>query len=121
MFGYASALVDGGQIAYVGPLTTGVQWEELWQMASRCCRESADDTEKARWIITQATRAFIMSADVIAKLPKADWQMEDGGRRLDVWDWSNHDVLITGNMTVPDLMPEQVSMQHTYYSHYFDG
>ncbi|MGW0731428.1 hypothetical protein [Streptomyces sp. NPDC002851] len=119
VFGYASKLVDDHQIAYVGPLTPGVQWATLWQLAARCCRESARDQERAQWIITQATRAFIMQADIVANLPTADWRMEPGGRRSDVGSWANHEVLITGNMSVPDLTPEQVSKQHTHYPHYF--
>ncbi|AJT65189.1 hypothetical protein [Streptomyces chattanoogensis] len=121
VFGYASKLVDDQQIAYVGPLTPGVQWAKLWQMAARCCRDSAQDREKAQWIVTQATRAFIMHADLVAKLPNSEWMLDGGGRRVDVGGWANHDALVTGNMTVPDLPPEQISMKHTYYPHYFDG
>ncbi|KIZ14448.1 hypothetical protein [Streptomyces natalensis] len=119
VFGYTSELVDDQQIAYVGPLTPGVQWPKLWQMAARCCRDSAQDREKAQWITTQATRAFIMHADLVTKLPDADWHIDGGGHRIDVCGWSNHDALITGNMAVPDLTPEQVSMKYTYYPHYF--
>ncbi|WP_043265738.1 hypothetical protein [Streptomyces sp. CT34] len=124
VFGYASSLVDEQQIAYVGPVTPGVQWSKLWQMAARCCRGSAQEREHAQWIVTQATRAFVMRADLVAQLPDADWYMdrytEGGGCRIDVGGWSNHDALITGNMTVPDLTPEQVSMKHTYYPGYFE-
>ncbi|MGD3106813.1 hypothetical protein [Streptomyces sp. YGL11-2] len=118
VFGYASRLVDDQQVAYVGPLTPGVQWSKLWRMAARCCRESAQDREKAQWIITQATRAFIMHADLVAKLPDADWHVEGGGHRFDVDGWSNHDVLVTGNMAVPELTPEQASLKRTYYPHH---
>ncbi|MFE0187702.1 hypothetical protein [Streptomyces sp. NPDC058989] len=120
VFGYASKLVNGCQTAYVGPLTPGVRWPKLWQVAERCCRLTAQDREKAQWIITQATRAFVMGSDVIAKLPHAAWEVGPGERRVDVIEWSNHHVLIVGNMAVPSLTPEHVSMKHTYYPHYFD-
>ncbi|MGG7570341.1 hypothetical protein [Streptomyces sirii] len=120
VFGYASNLVDGLQTAYVGPLTPGVRWPKLWQMATRCCRATAQDREKAQWIITQASRAFIMSADLVVKLPKAAWHMEPGERRIDVVDWSNHHALVVGNMTIPALTSEQLAMKHTYYPQYLD-
>lgn len=120
VFGYASTLVDGRQTAYVGPLTPGVRWPKLWKMATRCCRATAQDREKAQWIITQASRAFIMQADLVVKLPYAAWHIEPGERRIDVVDWSNHHALVVGNMVVHALTPEQVSMKHTYYPQYFE-
>ncbi|MFE0189079.1 hypothetical protein [Streptomyces sp. NPDC058989] len=118
VFGYVSRLVDGYQTAYVGPLTPGVRWPRLWHMATRCCRTTAQDREKAQWIITQATRAFVMGADVVAKLPDAAWRLEPGERRIDVADWASHHALVVGNMTVSDLTPEQISMKHSCYPHY---
>ncbi|WP_030563635.1 hypothetical protein [Streptomyces aureocirculatus] len=121
VFGYTSKLVEDQQIAYIGPVTPGVQWEKLWQMANRCCRSTAQEGEKARWIITQATRAVIMGADLVAKLPRGEWGLQRGGRRADVGNWSHHDVLVTGNMTVPVLTPEQISIKHTRYPQYYVG
>lgn len=120
VFGYASESGGDLQTAYVGPLTPGVPWVRLWRLATRCCREPAQDRERAQWIITQSTRAVITQADVVAQLAHAPWRMAAGGRRMSVGHWANHEVLITGNMSVPDLAPGQVSSRPTRYPHYLD-
>jgi hypothetical protein len=116
VFGYASTLVDGQQLAYVGPLTPGFDWRRLWQIAEKCCRQQDN---RAMWIITQANRAFITGADVVVKLTEADWEMEPGGRTVELGaSWCNQDVLVTGNLTVPDLTAEQTATKFTYWPHY---
>ncbi|MFF1401762.1 hypothetical protein [Streptomyces sp. NPDC058294] len=120
VFAYASRLVDGRQLAYVGPLTPGVSWRKLWQIADRCCRERDTEAEKARWIVTQANRSFICGSDVVVKLPGADWEMEAGGRQVDIGTWSYQNVLVTGNFAVPVLTEEQIAPKPTAYPHYAD-
>ncbi|MGW0876629.1 hypothetical protein ACWD3Z_40060 [Streptomyces sp. NPDC002740] len=119
VFGYASTLVDDQQVAYVGPLTPGVSWRKLWQMAERCHNDGAKETRKAEWIISQASRAFICGSDVVVKLSDADWEMEPGGWLVELdGSWCNQDVLVTGNLTVPDLIAEQTAEKFTYYPQY---
>ncbi|KUF19469.1 hypothetical protein [Streptomyces silvensis] len=120
-FGYASKLVENQQIAYIGPVTRGVPWQTLWQMADRCCRLSAQDIEKARWIVTQATRAVIVGADLVVKMPDEKWQLQGGGRRAGLASWAHHDVLITGDMAVPALTSAQLSVKHTRYPQHCTG
>jgi hypothetical protein len=119
VLGYVSTLVDTQQVAYIGPLTPGIDWRKLWQMAERCCMERAPETRKAEWIITQASRAFICGSDVVVKLSDTDWEMESGGRLVELGgSWCNQDVLVTGNLTVPELTAEQIAPKFTYYPQY---
>ena len=120
VFGYASRLVDGRQVAYVGPLTPDVPWRKLWSMADRCCRVRDAETDKAQWIVTQANRAFITGADVVVKLPDAEWAMEAGGWQVDLGTWCNQNVLVTGGMSVPVLTAEQIAPKRTFYPQYAD-
>ncbi|MFJ9900211.1 hypothetical protein ACIQPR_43470 [Streptomyces sp. NPDC091280] len=120
VFGYATTLVDDRQVAYVGPLTPGVEWRLLWRMADKCMRpRDRSESEHAKWIITQANRSFITGSDVVVKLSEADWVMEPNGRRVELdGSWSNQDVLVTGNLTVPALAAEQTARKFTYWPHY---
>ncbi|MBL1082210.1 hypothetical protein JK359_09475 [Streptomyces actinomycinicus] len=119
VFGYASTLVDDQQVAYVGPLTPGIEWRLLWRVAERCCRAGEGEVAHARWIITQANRAFICGSDVVVKLSDSDWEMEPGGRLVELSaPWCNQDVLVTGNLTVPELTAEQIAPKFTYYPQY---
>ncbi|KIE23202.1 hypothetical protein LK08_31315 [Streptomyces sp. MUSC 125] len=119
VFGYASTLVDDQQVAYIGPLTPTVNWRKLWQMAECCHNDGASETRKAQWIVSQASRAFICGSDVVVKLPDTDWEMEPGGWLVELGNsWCNQDVLVTGNLTVPDLTAEQIAPKFTYYPQY---
>ncbi|GGP71875.1 hypothetical protein [Streptomyces melanogenes] len=122
VFGFASLHEDGKQLAYVGPLTPGVSWEALWVMASKCNRIGASDHVRAQWIVTQATRSFIMHADLVVQLDAAEWWMT-GHRRLveSLSGWCNQDVLVTGCMRVPELTDEQIALKPTFYPHYYEG
>ncbi|WP_435270966.1 hypothetical protein [Streptomyces sp. 1222.5] len=116
VFGYASRFADGQQVAYIGPLTPGINWGKLWQMADRCCRPQ---DSRPQWIITQANRSFISGSDVVVRLSDADWEMEPGGRLVELGgSYANQDVLVTGNLTVPDLTAEQIAPKFTYYPQY---
>lgn len=116
VFGYASRMEDGRQVAYIGPLTPGVSWRQLWKFATECNVPAAGDVRKAEWIVTQASRAFICGSDVVVKLPDASWEMKPGGRRVDLpGPWANQDVLVTGNLAVPDLSDEQLAPKPSYY------
>lgn len=118
VFGYASRLTDGQQVAYVGPLTPGVHWRKLWQMADRCNRDTATEAEKAAWIVTQANRAFICGSDVVVKLADDTWEMEEGGWQVEMGTWCGQNVLVTGNLSVPALTAEQTASKPTFYPQY---
>ncbi|MDO0934820.1 hypothetical protein QQY66_25240 [Streptomyces sp. DG2A-72] len=119
VFGYTSRIVDDQQVAYVGPLTPGVNWRKLWQMAERCNVPGARDARRAEWIVSQVSRAFICGSDVVVKFSEADWEMEPGGRRMELESsWCNQDVLATGNLTMPELTDDQVAPKFTYYPQY---
>ncbi|MFF5973757.1 hypothetical protein ACFY7C_19730 [Streptomyces sp. NPDC012769] len=119
VFGYASEFVEGRQVAYVGSLTPGVPWQKLWKMAVTCNRDRVPEWDLARWIVTQATRALICGSDVVMKLEEADWEIKDGGREAELGStWCGHDLLITGDMVVPDLSAEQVARKPTAFPHY---
>ncbi|MFI5800134.1 hypothetical protein [Streptomyces sp. NPDC051677] len=116
VFGYASTIVDDQQVAYIGPLTPGIDWRKLWQLAEWNHNGGASESRKAQWIVSQASRAFICGSDVVVKLFNADWEMDPGGWVVELGgSWSNQDVLVTGNLTVPDLTAEQIAPKHTYY------
>ncbi len=118
VFGYASRLVDDEQVAYVGPVTPGMHWRKLWLMADRCNRETAAESEKACWIVTQANRSLICGSDVVVKLSDADWEMEAGGWQVQLEPWCGQNALVTGNMSVPSLTPEQIVLKPTLYPHH---
>ncbi|MCX4799661.1 hypothetical protein OG497_38040 [Streptomyces sp. NBC_01242] len=119
VFGYTSRLVGDKQIAYVGPLTPGVHWRKLWNIADQCCRESEKEAQKAAWIISQANRAFICGSDVVAKFSDTKWVVEEGGWKVDLGGtWCGQDVLVTGMFSVPALTAEDVAVKPTFYPHY---
>lgn len=119
VFGYASKLVDGRQVAYVGPVTPDVHWRKLWLMADRCCRPTESEDQKARWIISQANRALTCGSGVVVKLSDTEWEMEAGGWQVELEnDWCHQDALATGPLTVPLLTQEQIEPKPTFYPHY---
>lgn len=118
--GYATHSLDErnlGEVAVVGPLTPGVAWGRLWQMARSMCRASDGDREHAQWITTQANRSFICGSDVVARFPRAAWELEPGGKRVAFTDTCcNRDHLWTGNLTMEEAKPEHVAARPTLYS-----
>ncbi|QDN57407.1 hypothetical protein [Streptomyces sp. S1D4-20] len=118
VFGYASRLEDGKQVAYIGPVTPGVDWRKLWQIAERCNRATAAEPERAAWIISQANRSLISGSDVVVKLPDDKWEMDTGGWRVPIDTWCWQDALVTGSFSVPALTAEQIAVKPTLYPHY---
>ncbi|WP_190126377.1 hypothetical protein [Streptomyces inusitatus] len=120
VFGYATHHLDErriGDVAVVGPLTPKVEWGRLWQMARNCERTTAGEKELARWVLAQATRAFVCGSDRIAQLQKGEWKLEPGGRRVRFdTTYANRDQLWTGNLTVEGLTPNQVAERPAFYS-----
>ncbi|MFE7576272.1 hypothetical protein ACFU5Z_16210 [Streptomyces sp. NPDC057521] len=119
VFGYATHHRDErrlGDIAVVGPLTPGVDWGRLWQMARHCGRPSAGETELAQWVLTQATRAFVCGSGRIAQFRERTWELQPGGKRVRFEStYANRDHLWTGNLTVDGLTPDQIAERHTFY------
>ncbi|GGZ28468.1 hypothetical protein CP967_20905 [Streptomyces nitrosporeus] len=120
VFGYATHHLDErriGDVAVIGPLTPGVEWPRLWQMARSCGRPTAKDTELAQWILTQATRAFVCGSDRIAHFPDRGWKLEPGGKRVSFeTTYANRDQLRTGNLTVEGLTPDHTAERPTLYT-----
>ncbi|MFG2570249.1 hypothetical protein ACGFR6_33070 [Streptomyces sp. NPDC048567] len=119
VFGYATHHHDErriGDIAVVGPLTPGIEWDRLWQMARHCGRPAAGETELAQWVLTQATRAFVCGSGRIAQFHQRGWELKPGGKRVRFEStYANRDQLWTGNMTIDGLTPDQISSRHTLY------
>nr|WP_202453439.1 hypothetical protein [Streptomyces sp. SID4913] len=119
VFGYATHHLDErrlGDVAVVGPLTPGVEWGRLWQMARHCERPTAGETELAQWVLTQATRAFVCGSDRIAHFQERRWKLEPVGKCVRFNStYANRDQLWTGNMTIDGLAPDLISERHTLY------
>ncbi|GAA2440623.1 hypothetical protein GCM10010433_47000 [Streptomyces pulveraceus] len=118
-FGYSTHHLDErriGDVAVIGPLTPGVEWPRLWQMARTCGRPAAKDTELARWILIQATRAFVCGSNRIAQFHDQGWTLEPGGKRVTFEaTYANRDHLWTGNLAVDGLSPDQVAERPSHY------
>lgn len=83
VFGYATHSLDGrgiGEVAVVGPLTPGVEWRRLWEMAETMCSPRAGNGEHARWIMAQANRSFTCGSDVVVKFSQGKWKLARGKR-----------------------------------------
>ncbi|WP_030706539.1 hypothetical protein [Streptomyces sp. NRRL F-2580] len=119
VFGYATHHLDQrkiGEVAIIGPLSPGADWLRLWQMAANMCKEGATRETMGQWILAQATRAFVVGSDRIAKLEDQDWKLEPGGRKVSFGTtYAHRDEVWTGNMTVEGLTPEQVAEQPSIY------
>ncbi|MEV6952560.1 hypothetical protein [Streptomyces sp. NPDC051183] len=119
VFGYATHSLDArqlGEVAVIGPLTPGVEWPRLWQMARTCGKSAAKDIDLAQWILIQATRAFVCGSDRIAQLDKEGWKLDPGGKRVTFEaPYAHRDHLWTGNLTVEGLTPDQVAERPTIY------
>ncbi|MFF8710107.1 hypothetical protein ACF07T_01515 [Streptomyces sp. NPDC015184] len=120
VLGYATHHLDQrrlGEVAIVGPLTPGVEWGRLWQMARTCERTTAGEKELAQWVLTQATRAFVCGSDRVAQFQERRWRLEPGGRRVRFdATYANRDQLWTGNLTVEGLTPDQTAERPTLYA-----
>ncbi|WP_330330538.1 hypothetical protein OHS33_12880 [Streptomyces sp. NBC_00536] len=117
VFGYATHSLDErnlGEVAVVGPLTPGVEWGRLWEMARAMCRASEGESEHARWIMAQANRSFTCGGDVVVKFPRGDWKLARG-KRADLGGYCHRDHLWTGAMTVEEATPEQVAAYASTY------
>jgi len=90
-------LGDIGLVTVVGEQSDG---DELWRLA-RDLGGRTDDGEQARWILTQASRARMVTT--YKDLPDATWTAHIRRRfELDSL-FANHDVLMTGRIGLPDL------------------
>ncbi|MET9916662.1 hypothetical protein ABZZ04_06195 [Streptomyces sp. NPDC006435] len=120
VLGYATHHLDQrrlGEVAVVGPLTPGIEWGRLWQMARTCERATAGEKELAQWVLTQATRAFVCGSDRIAQFQQRGWRLEPGGKRVRFdATYANRDWLWTGNLTVEGLTSDQVAQRPTIYT-----
>ncbi|MEU7022460.1 hypothetical protein ABZ990_17605 [Streptomyces sp. NPDC046203] len=116
VFGYATHHWDErnlGEVGVVGPLTPGVDWSRLWQLAADMNKETATETDKGKWIMLQAHRAFICGA-LLARWDEAGWKLEPGGRRVDFGGaYFNRYELWTGNLTVEGTTPAMVAPRPT--------
>lgn len=119
VFGYATHHLDErriGDVGIVGPLTPGVEWPRLWDMARKCGRPAAKDSELAQWILIQATRSFVCGSGQIAQFDAQGWKLEPGGKRVAFEStYANRDHLWTGNLTVEGLTPDQVAPYEPIY------
>lgn len=115
VFGYAAHHLDErriGDVGVVGPLSPGVEWPTLWEMARACGRPTASDVELGQWILIQATRALVCGSDRIVQFAQVRWKLESGGKRVGfVAAYANRDQLWTGNLTVDGVTPEQVAVR----------
>ncbi|MDT9690229.1 hypothetical protein Q5762_18155 [Streptomyces sp. P9(2023)] len=115
--GYATHSLDErklGEVAVVGPMTPGVAWDRLWEIARNMCRPSDGDREHAQWVMTQANRSFICGSDVIARFPQGTWLLT-GGKRASLGGYCNRDHLWTGNLAVAEATPDQLAARPTRY------
>ncbi|MFI1033583.1 hypothetical protein [Streptomyces sp. NPDC020951] len=88
-------LGDIGLVTVVDEQTDG---EELWRLA-RDLGSRPQNSDQARWILTQASRARVVAA--YTDLPDTKWTARIHRRfPLDVL-YANHDVLMTGRITLP--------------------
>ncbi|MFI5801178.1 hypothetical protein [Streptomyces sp. NPDC051677] len=88
-------LGDIGLVAVVDEQGDG---EELWRLA-RDLGGRPQDTDQARWILTQASRARTVAA--YTNLPDAKWTANIHRRYpLDAL-FANHELLMTGRISVP--------------------
>ncbi|QEU78017.1 hypothetical protein CP968_06745 [Streptomyces subrutilus] len=118
VFGYATHSLDDrgiGEVAVVGPLTPGVEWGRLWQMARTMCRPNTGDDEHAHWIMAQANRALTCGSDVVVKFAAATWKLQRG-KRANLGGYCHRDHLWTGAMTVEEVTPEQVAAYTPIYT-----
>ncbi|MFD4554384.1 hypothetical protein ACFWP5_08640 [Streptomyces sp. NPDC058469] len=88
-------LGDIGLVAVVDVLSEG---EELWRLA-RDFSGRSNESDQARWILTQANRARVVAA--YTDLPRATWTAYIR-RRIDLDAlFANHDILLTGRIALP--------------------
>ncbi|MFI6011418.1 hypothetical protein ACIBAG_21805 [Streptomyces sp. NPDC051243] len=84
-----------GDIALVTVVDAQSDGEELWKLAAELGGRTADQ-DRARWILTQASRARMVNA--YTNLSDASWKAHVRRRfELDAL-FANHDVLMTGRI-----------------------
>lgn len=89
-----------GDIGLVTVVDEHSDGDALWRLALDLGGRTADQ-ERARWILTQASRARMVNAH--ANLPNATWTAYIR-RRLDLDAlFANHEVLMTGRIALSDL------------------
>lgn len=89
-----------GDIGLVTVVDEHSDGEELWRLACDLGGRAADG-DRARWILTQASRARVVKS--YTDLPNAAWTAYIRRRfELDSL-FANHDVLLTGRITLPIL------------------
>ncbi|MET8025096.1 hypothetical protein [Streptomyces avermitilis] len=89
-------LGDIGLVTVVGEHSDG---DELWRLA-RDLGNRTHDGDQARWILTQASRARMVTT--YRDLPKATWTAQIR-RRCELGGlFANHDVLMTGRIALRD-------------------
>ncbi|QDY77466.1 hypothetical protein [Streptomyces qinzhouensis] len=119
VFGYATHHLDNrrlGDIGVVGPLTPGIGWRRLWQMAEAMNTDESPRDKLGRWILVQATRAFVCGSGRIAHFEDQDWQLEQNGYRVRFTDaYCNRYGLWTGDLTVTGMAAEQMAMRPAVY------
>ncbi|MFJ9421583.1 hypothetical protein [Streptomyces sp. NPDC101249] len=86
-----------GDIALVAVVREQGDGEELWRLA-RVLGGRVQEEDQARWILTQASRARVVMAH--GDLPHAQWTAHVGRRFALGSLFANHDVLLTGRMTL---------------------
>ncbi|MGV9311749.1 hypothetical protein ACWDR0_06090 [Streptomyces sp. NPDC003691] len=119
VFGYATHHLDHrqlGDIGVVGPLTPGVGWHRLWQVAAAMNTGDSSRDKLGRWILVQATRAFVCGSDRIAHFDDRGWRLEQDGYRIRFADaYCNRYGLWTGDLSVEGMTADQVAMRPTEY------
>ena len=86
-----------GDIGLVTVVDEHSDGDELWRLARELGGRTADQ-DRARWILTQASRARMINA--YANLPDATWKAYVRRRfELDAL-FANHDVLVTGRIAL---------------------
>ncbi|AZK94777.1 MULTISPECIES: hypothetical protein [Streptomyces] len=119
VFGYTTHHMDErrlGDIGVVGPLTPGVSWQELWRMAAAMNTEGASRDKLARWILLQATRAFVCGSGRIGHYDSRTWKLGPDGHRVRFADaYCNRYGLWTGDLTVAGMASDQVAMRPGLY------
>ena len=87
-------LGDIGLVAVVDECSDG---EELWRLARDLGGRNGDQ-DRARWLLTQASRARVVASYV--NLPDETWTAQVR-RRLELdTPFANHDVLLTGRIAL---------------------
>lgn len=90
-----------GDVAVVGVVAPdSATGDHLWRLAASMFTNPPPGQTEARWILTQCTRARVVSAPAYRDLPDAKWTGDLTKEfRLDAL-FANHDILRTGRITI---------------------